>query len=814
MNMKKRSIFLFFLLCFLHLSTLSAQDLLKINDLSQVKADQLSDQDIAKFNKQLQDAGLTIDQAEQLALSKGMQAAEIAKLKQRMQMLGPAPQVDKAKNSTEVIRERGGSAVVQSAPEVTEKRKTSPEVFGAELFKSASLSFEPNLKIATPLNYQLGVDDQIQVSIFGLQENTMELTISTEGIASIPNVGQVKLLGLTIEEATQKLKQVLSSSVYPTLRSGTSKMAVSLSRIRSIRVTIMGAYKPGNYTLSSLSTLFNALYVCGGPGDFGSYREIELIRDNKVIRIADLYKFLVGGDQTDNVLLRDNDVIRIPVYKNHVTISGQVKREGIFEILPGENFDKLLLYASGFTDTAYRASVKIVQLTDKERRVKDIVADDYKSYLPQSGDIIFVSKLLDRFKNRVGISGAVFREGFFELTEGMSISDLIQKADGLKEDAFTVRGQLVRLKKDLTKEILSFDVARVLQKDAAENLKLQREDEIIITSIFDLKSDYKVIIQGEIRVPGEYLYLDSLSLKDLLLLAGGLTDAAQPQRIEIGRLLKRDTLTAQDERASEIIEVKNGDDLSIISQNIALRPFDVITIRKKPGYIPLQSVSISGEVQYPGGYVIAARSEKISDLIRRAGGFTPEAYLAGAYLKRQVSALDKQLRHERVNKIQESLKDTSRSVLEDVERMYDQIPLNMEYIMQHRGAIEDLVLKAKDELVIPKFDAQIRISGNVLVPTQIPFNGDYRFRDYLIAAGGFADNAKRSKIYVLYPNGKAATVRHFLVFKRYPRIIPGTEIIVPKKQEKKRLSTGESIGLASAVASLAGVVIAILNLTK
>jgi protein involved in polysaccharide export with SLBB domain len=664
------------------------------------------------------------------------------------------------------------------------------------------------------MNYELGVDDQIQVSIYGVQETNMELTITPEGIASIPNVGQIKLLGLTIEAATQRIKQVLSNTVYPTLRSGRSTLSVTLSRIRSIRVTIIGSNRPGNYTLSSLSTVFNALYVCGGPSEFGSYRQIELIRNNKVERKIDLYRFLANGDQTDNIRLQDNDVIRIPVYKKRVELKGQVKRQGIFELLGGETFENLLQYASGFTDTAYRASVKVTQLTDRERSVKDIVSNAYDSYIPQSGDIFIVSKLLSRFSNRVSITGAVFRQGYFELIEGMRVADLIRKADGLKEDAYTGRAQLVRLKEDLTKEMLSFDVRRVLNNDPAQNFELKKEDEVIVTSIFDLRDEYKISIQGEIRAPGEYMYIDSLSLKDLVILAGGLTDAAQPQRIEVARLLKRDTLTAQDERASEIFEIRNGNDLSTASQNVQLRPFDVVTIRRKPGYITLQSVNVGGQVQYPGPYVISSRSEKVSDLIHRAGGFTPEAYLAGAYLKRYLSEMDKNLKREKINKIQANLRDTTNVILADVDRTYDQIPLYLEYIMAHPGSTEDLVLKQQDEIVIPKFDAQVRISGSVLSPTQIPYNRNYGIRDYLSAAGGTSDYARKGKIYVLYPNGKAATTTHFFVFRNYPKVMPGAEVIVPKKREKKSMSTGESIGIASALASLAGVVIAILNLSK
>lgn len=787
-----------------------AQDLLKKNDLSQVKADQLSDADITKFNSQLQSSGLTMDQAEQMALQKGMPAGEIAKLKQRVQTPVSAGANGKTTSNNGAEDRSSNSSEFSTKKDITKVVDT--RIFGSALFNTPSLSFEPNLRIATPLNYELGVDDQLQVVVYGLQEVSMELTISPDGVTRIPNVGQVKLFGLTIEAATQRIKQAMSSTAYGTLRTNGSKLSVSLSHIRSIRVTIIGSNRPGNYTLSSLSTVFNALYICGGPSEFGSYREIELIRNNKVMRKVDLYRFLINGDQSDNVCLRDNDVIRIPVYKKRVELQGQVKRPGIFELLNGETFEKLIDYASGFTDTAYKASVKVTRLTDRERSVKDIHSENYASWIPQSADLYVVSKILSRFSNRVNITGAVYRQGYFELTDGMTVADLVSKADGLKEDAYTGRAQLVRLNKDLSKEMLSFDVQRALRNDPSHNFKLQKEDEVIITSVSDLKEEYKISIQGEIRTPGEYRYMDSLTLKDLVVVAGGLTFGAEPQKIEIARLIKRDTLTASDERASEIFELKSSDDLSVVSQNIQLRPFDVVTIRRKPGYMLLLSVVITGQVQYPGPYVLSTRSEKVSDLIHRAGGFTPEAYTAGAYLKRQGSEMDKDLKREKINTIQSNLKDTSSAIVSSVNRNYDQIPLNIEFILSHPGTMEDLVLKPSDELVIPKFDAQVRISGSVFSPTQIPYNRNYSVKDYITAAGGTSDYARIGKIYVLYPNGKAATTKHNFGFRVYPKVTPGSEVIVPMKKERKAGSVGETIAIASTVASLAGVIIAILRL--
>ncbi|MGI8952496.1 MAG: SLBB domain-containing protein [Chitinophagaceae bacterium] len=809
--------FLFFIILFSFICIgVSAQDLLRSNTITQINIDKLSDADILKYQQQIKAMGLTESQAEQIALARGMPATEIAKLKQRLVDLNNGVSSSSSKNSRDSINNLQNGRL-QNNIDSTDTAKQikpliDPRIFGSELFNNTTLNFEPNLRIATPMNYTVGPDDQLEITVFGVQEITQDVTVSPEGSIYIPQVGQVKVAGLTIEAATARIKDYMSRSAYPTLRAGTSRLTVNLGNIRSIKVTIIGANRPGNYTLSSLSTVFNALFAAGGPTNNGSFREIQLIRNGTLIRTIDLYRFLVNGDQSDNVSLQENDVIRIPTYKMHVEVDGYVKRPGIFELLPNETFSDLLKYSSGFSDSAYKASVKIIQFTDKEFRVKDINSAEYANYKPQQGDQFIVDKILIRYTNRVNITGAVFRPGIYELDSNMTLKDLIQKADGLREDAYTARGQIIRLKEDLTKEIVSFNVQQELNNN--NSLKLKREDSIIIKSIFDLRDEYYVSIQGEIRSPGYYEYSENLGVKDVILQAGGLTDAAYPQRIEVARVINRDTLTGQDVRASEIIDINGISDLSLQQKNIELRPFDVVTVRRKPGYLELQSVTVRGELQYPGPYVISQREERVSDLIKRAGGFTPEAYIQGAYIKRyNDNEEQKQLQKQKIENIQNQLNDSTKQIVQNVEREYDQIPLNAEKLLKNPGSAEDVVLQPRDELYVPKFTAEVTINGSVLFPTQIPYNNNYNAKDYISAAGGFADNAKKGKLYVLYANGKARSTKRFLFFRSYPSIKPGTEIIVPEKAERKnRLTSGETIGIASALASLAGVVIAILRL--
>ena len=784
--MKRKYLYLVMFLAalFFGSTALQAQDLLRGKDLSQIKVDQLTDADIAKLKSQLTTSGLTIEQAEQMAIAKGLPAGEAAKLKQRLTtttagLNGNLKATGKLKSSVPVTDKPSAektnsndSADVAKYDQKIPKPLIDPLIFGSELYTSVAPSFEPNLKLATPVNYIVGPDDELQISVYGIQEYNGELLVSAEGFISIPNVGQVKVAGLTIEAVTQKLKTVMGNSVYPYLKSGGAKLSVTLSKIRTINVTIIGSNRPANYKLSSYTTVFNALYVSGGPSAFGSFREIELVRNNEVIRKIDIYRFLLHGDQTDNIGLRDNDVIRIPAYKKRVELQGQVKRPGIFEVLPGESFSDILAFASGFTDTAYEASVKAYQRNDKEKQLMDLSAENFNKYTPKSGDVFVVSKILNRFQNRVRITGAVFRPDVYELTKELRVADLIRKADGLREDAFTSRGQILRLEEDLTRSIVPFDVRKALNGSNADNVLLKREDEVLISAITDLRDSFKVTIQGEVRLPGEYEYVANLGLKDLILQAGGLTDAALLKNIEIARIVKRDSIVSTDNRASTIIHARVNGDLEGSAANITLQPFDVVTIRKKAGYTPPESVIVSGQVQYPGPYALNNRNERVSDLLKRAGGFTPDAYPEGAYLKRYKTETEKQKTEDVVKKIQKNVKDSTGGLVEEIKRDYDQIPLELNEIVKNPGSIEDITLKAKDELFIPKFDAQVKISGAVLVATQVPYQKRNRFKDYISDAGGYSGSAWKTKAYVVYANGRAAATRHFLFFRSYPKILP------------------------------------------
>ena len=806
-------------LCIVLCTGLYAQDLLSGNDLSRINIDKVPDAEVLKFQQQLRSNGLTLTQAEQIAISKGMPQTEFAKLRQRLNRLQ-----GQDNNRSDMGQENQNAQTDQASQkdyktynkaELSEKQS---KVFGALLFNTPSLSFEPNLRIAPPYNYTIGPDDELVLNIYGLQEAGFRLTVDPDGTINIPQVGIVSVAGLTLEDATKKIKERLSRTAYKNINTGLTKLSVSLGKIRSIHITIIGASKPGSYTVSSLSTLFNALFLCGGPDSIGSYREIELIRNNKVIQKVDLYAFLIRGDQRGNMILQDNDVINIPVYKSRVTIEGEVKRPGIYETKPGEMLNDILYYAGDFTDKAYTASIKVKQLTDRERRVRDIPKEQYAIYQPQRGDLLMVDSVLERYENRVTISGGVYRPGQYELTPGLTLSGLIKKADGLRQDVFLQRGLLVRTSEDLTRQAKSFMLKDVM-KGGALDIPLQREDSVILASIFDFRDTLKIRIEGEVHKPGEYAYHENISLKDILFQTGGFTDAGSSYRIEVARRMSGSSVNVVSDTIAKVFEINSDKELGFEDGMFVLQPFDLITVRKKPGYVEQQRVMIDGEVVYPGAYAIQNKKDRVSDLIRRSGGMTSNAYVEGVslYKKNNITESEKQEKLNKIRQLQSQMVITDSTQLQnEVVKPFTQIPLDIQKITSNPGGAEDIFLEDGDSLVVPKINLLIKVSGEVWSATKVNYVPGKSAFYYIDQAGGLTSNAYKSRIYVLNANGKAqSTKRYFFgLFKLYPKPMAGAEVIVPKTNPGRKMTTGEIVGLSSAFVSIAGVVIAILNLSK
>ena len=831
----------------------SGGNLLASKDLSTIKVDALTNAEVAQIQAQLKQAGVTIDMVESQAIAKGMSPAEFAKLKTRLSSV----KASDAKNSKSPLSKKTSKGLDlmldtdSLQPETNNLPKINPLIYGSELFSQNNAGYSANQNMATPINYIVGPNDVLKLVIYGVQEFSSDLNVSKEGRVQIDNVGQVKVAGLTIEAATDLIKNQLARTAYPSIRSGETKIALTVGDIRTVQVTVIGALKSGKYNVSSLSNVLSVIAEAGGPNEIGSYRNIELIRDNKVFKKIDLYAFMKNGDQSNMVAVKDNDVIRIPAYASRFEIKGQVKRPGIFEVGEAEPFNSFVQYAGGFDDTAYTAWVKIIQKNDKEKAVKDLSAADYATYQPQGGDVISVSKVLDRFQNRVKLSGAVFRPDVYQLTPGMRISDLVQRADGVKEDAFLGRAQLIRLKPNLLKELITINLNKALQKSPSDNIELQREDELYINSVVDLRDSLTIDLLGEVRSQGKFNYVDSMTVKDLILMAGGFTYAANKQ-VEVARQVQFED-KVNSNKVATILRTEINGDLSFNpgQENFVLQPMDVVTITKKVGFVKPEVVSISGQVQSTGKYTLSSRVDRVSDIVRRSGGLIDDAYSEGAFIKRSRYNIDSLKSDESKTSIEQAynrkfkaqqeaekenlvkvagattnagvvdpnsqkkkLKDTLDVLYKELEQDYYQIAIDINQIMKNPGSELDLVLRDKDEVVIPKMDNRVKISGGVLRPTNIVYRDGLSIGECISAAGGISEYAKRGRAYVIYANGKSNRTKRFGFFRINPTIKPGSEVVLPETNEKKDKPLNTIVQLISILAQIGGTLATISILNK
>lgn len=791
--------------------------------IKQVNVDNLSDDQIRRIVAEMKQNNLGMDDIDSYAEEKGIPSSEAEKLKSRIQMLG----LDKTlgqKKSTDIFQpdtqysRRSFNDTDTSKVDLFRQNATPGEVkrkkiFGAELFNNKNLTFEPNLRMATPPNYKLAADDQILIDVYGYSEVQYKLTVTSEGYIRIPNLGPVYVNGLTMDEAKTRITKQLST-IYSTISVGKTFVQVSLGNIRSIRVLLIGEIQqPGTYTLPSLATVANALYVSGGPDENGSFRSIQVIRNGHITATFDLYDFITRGDLTNNIVLQDQDIVKVNPYKTRVELLGEVKRPAIFEAKDNETLQNILDYAGGYTDGSFKDNITGYRVNNKEREVINVPADQITSFKLKSGDQFFVDSILSRFSNRISISGAVFHPGNYGMEPGMTISDLIKKADGVREEASLNRGIIRRLQDDFTPAIISFNVQDVIS--GRTSILVKKEDSVIVFSKQDLKENYYVTIAGEINRPGTFPFADSMHLEDLILLAGGLRDAASMKHIEVSRRIRRGD-TNNDSVKAIIRQFDISADLSSISgQQVLLEPFDEIIIRKSPFYSEQANMLIDGEVIFPGQYTIINKRERISDLVRRAGGLRSEAFPEGAVLLRKtyINSADSALLNNKLELFYNKLEDSSSitSVRNMIERKYQLLGINLEDIMDKPGSKYDIFLEEGDVLKIPKKLQTVQLFGEIYFPKKIRYDYGYTFKDYIRGAGGFTSSALKRRSYVVYANGEVKSTRKIFFFNKYPKMKPGAEVYVPSKKEKRGLSGGEAIGLASGLASVALIIVTILN---
>ncbi|MDZ7900882.1 MAG: SLBB domain-containing protein [Arcicella sp.] len=774
---------------FLRLSTFLFLLLISLDIFAQKqRVEDLSDEQVAAFLQKAKASGMSEAQIEKAATLQGYSPADIAKMRERLNNISN----EKAKKTNDsdisevrkAIKTKVYSDSIKT-DSVKVKAKKS-QVFGMSMFAAGGLSFEPDLKIATPRNYQLGPDDELNIDIFGNALDNYKVKVSTEGTIRILNLSPIYVNGLTIESASERivgrLRQLYQGINMP--GSGVSAQ-ITLGNVRSIKVTLTGeVMKAGSYTVSSLSTVFNALYAAGGPSENGSFRNIKVIRDNKIVRVVDLYDFLLRADQKDNIRLQDQDIIRIADYETRVEVSGEVKRPMIFEVEKAETLKDVLRFAGGFTDKAYTYTIGLRRNTARELKLVNISQDEIGSFIPQRGDKYTVGEILDRFENRVQIKGAVFREGEFAIESGSNtVKELIKKAEGLREDAFMNRAVINRQKGDNDPIVISFDLGK-LMKGEVDDIPLKREDVIVIRSIKSLREKRVITIEGEVNKEGKFDYVEGLTIADIIVLANGFRDGASNAKIELSRRVKDDTtgLASDQNVRIETFDVDKDLKISTTDARTLIQPFDKIIVRKSPRYEEQKTVLIEGEVKFPGSYTIKDKTQRITELIALAGGLRDGAYPKGATFNRDST----------------------------------QIAVDLDIIIKNPLAQENLLLLKGDRLFIPRVLETVKLSGELLNPISVAYRPNLSVKDYISQAGGFTDKAARRRVFVKYANGFSDKTKTFLFFTTYPKVEQGAEIIIPAVLDdgNTKMSTAEKVAILGAVSSIALITINILNALK
>ena len=706
-----------------------------------------------------------------------------------------------------------------------EPQKKSSKVFGRDIFNNKSLTFEPNMNIATPLNYRLGPGDAVIIDIYGASQKTIQDTVSPDGTVTIEGYGPVSISGLTVSQANARLRGTVGS------RYSSSKIRLTVGQTKTIMVNVMGEVKaPGTYTLSAFATVFHALYMAGGINDLGTLRNIKVYRNNRLVTVVDIYDYILNGKLTGNVRLADNDVIVVGPYDCLVNITGKVKRPMFYEMKKNESINSLLKYAGSFTGDAYKKSVRVNRKTGREYSVYNVEEFDFASFRIADGDSVTVEPILNRYANTVEVRGAVFRPGMYNLGEQVnSVRSLIEHAEGLTEDAFKARAVMHRMKTDRSLEVVSVDVEGIMSGKVAD-IPLKENDVLFIPTRQDKMNERTITIRGEVLFPGTYKYADNETIEDFVLQAGGLTDKASVVNVNVSRrvsdtkALRPDSLIAQ----TYTLSLKDGFVIDG-TPGFILMPFDEVFIRKSPGYTEQQNVSIEGEVLFAGDYTLTKRNARLSDLFKKAGGSTKEAYLKGARLIRKANDTEKarmeavlkmQREQQQKNLLQLAASSNSGSNLQqvaesaknaDLEKFNvpDEYPVGIDLseAIKHPGSDEDLVLREGDRLVVPQYNGTVKINGAVMYANTVGYEKGKRASYYIDQAGGFASDAVKNKAYIIYMNGKVAKVSHGA------KVQPGCEIVVPAKL-KRKMSVAETMSLGTSMSSIAAMIATIANLSK
>lgn len=791
--------------------------------LCSIMAFAITDQQVIDYIKQQTAAGKSEQQIGKELMAKGVTPEQAKRIKAQLesQQHGETQATRQTVTSAESERKHNAAEDVSVSSIENMQREiekgdamsgSGRKIYGHQVFNSQSLTFEPSENLATPQNYRLGPGDEVVIDIWGTSEDHMRQTISPEGSIMISQIGPVYLNGLTIKDANQHIKSAFSRK-YAGMNDAETDIQVTLGQVRTIQVDILGEVAtPGTFRMSPFSSVFHALYRAGGINDIGSLRNIQVLRNGKKVAGVDIYDYLFKGKTSGNIRLQEGDVIIVPPYEQLVNIDGNVKRPMYYEIKPDETVKSLLDYAGGFTGDAYGGMVRLSRQSGTENELYNIDRGEFATYRLQDGDIITVGTILDRYANRVELKGAVYRPGMFAIGDGLkTVRDLIDKADGVTEDAYTDRVLLYREGPEKQLEVVALDLKDIL-RGAAPDITLKRNDMLVISSVNELEERGDVYIGGQVARPGAYPYAANSTVEDLIFQAGGLLEGASTARVDISRRIVDPSATeATNQLAQEFtVSIENG--LAIgKGKGFRLKPYDRVEVRRSPGYAPQETVAIDGEVLFAGTYTLRKRNERLSEFVTRAGGLIDGAYIKGAHLSRRLSESELAARKEALrlamSNNSENMGDSIAIDKIDLSNMYN-VGINLEKALANPGSDYDLVLMPGDSLYVPEKQSTVKISGDVMLPNAVIYEPGKKLSHYINQAGGYGQRAKKGKAFIVYMNGTVARA------KRNTPIEPGCHIIVPSKPQNGGTDWSKILTLTTGFMSVATMVATIPNLFK
>ena len=820
--MKKIAIFLLLLCCTQYLA-----------------AQKMTDDQVIEYVMQAQEKGISQQDIAKDLLRRGVSMDQVNRIKRKManQEKNGQGSTLTEKMRTRTAPKKNGALELQSDKEAVKNMKTpereammgdeidflfpdstmlymmeeskKKEIFGHRIFQNKDVAFEASYNLPTPTNYKLGPGDEVAIDIWGASQSTIQETISPDGNIYIENLGPVHLSGLTVSQANTYLKKQLGQ-IYSSINGDTpeSNIRLSLAQNRTIQVHVMGEVEnPGTYTMSSFATIFNALYQAGGVSEVGTMREIKVFRNDKLVATYDVYDFILNGNSDMGIRLEDNDVVTVDAYKNLVSVTGHVKRPMYYEMLDNESLAQLLKYAGGFAGNAYKEDVRLIRNGKREREIYTLNAAEQLEFILADGDSVSVDSIMPTFANMVEVRGAVYRPGQFQMNGRVNtVKQLVECAGGLKDDAFMNRAILNRRNPNNTMENL--------MNGTDEDIALRKNDVLLIPSLFDMREIQTVTIFGEVAFPGTYEYVDNMSIEDFIVNAGGLTEAASSAKVDVARRVKNSWATSASDTISHTYSFALSDGLVVEGEpNFTLKPFDEVYVRKSPGYFKQENVTVEGEVLFGGTYALEKKNQRLSELVANAGGLTPQANIKGARLERMMTDEEKlrlESSIETAIQMAENKKDSVAIRRNMMSQTTYPVGIELDKALDKPGSDADITLRSGDRLIIPQYSNTVKVNGEVMYANTVAYKGGKGLKYYINQAGGYNDNAKKSNVYIVYMNG---TVAKPGVCQRSV-VEPGCEIVVPTKEERERMTPAQILSLSSTAASLATVVLALINVFR